>query len=330
MRGICRTGFAALAATVLAANAAVGQGAGTTALEVAQIPAGARAGALGGAYTGVWNDADAVFYNPASVAGLDRAVSLSYQRHVLDISFGSVAGGIRLGRLAVGAGIAFMDGGEVPEIVPDDAFGGQRGRATGQSVSARESTARFAVGAPLMDGRLHVGGAVGVALSELAGVSRSAALLDAGAQASVFRHGTVGLSLRNIGGALGGSGAQDADLPSEARVGATYRFAAPAGFGSLPPDLGLLLAADAIRRIAEEANAFAGGVEIGLMPGAAEAVTAVARVGYRAEDGLGSRNALQIGAGIGYASVFLDYQFQDVEFFGTAHRIGVRWRPTGR
>jgi hypothetical protein len=294
------------------------QGVGATGLEVAQVPAGARAGALAGAYTGLWGDADVVFANPSALAGLGTAASLSYQRHVMDISFGSLAGATRIGPVSVGAGIAFMDGGEVPEIVPDDRFGGQRGRPSGATVSARETTFRLAAGLPLRNERFHVGAAAGFALSELAGVSRSAPFLDLGAQARISARSLAGLALRNLGGALSGAEAIDADLPLEARLGASYLF-------PLPEDLALLLTADVVRRIREESTGLAAGVEFGLLP-VDQGIGGVVRLGQRVEADLPARNALQLGAGVSYAGIWLDYHYQDLEFFGTAHRIGIRWR----
>jgi hypothetical protein len=309
---------AALASLLLAAGPLAGQGAGSVGLEVAQVPVGARAGALAGAYTGAWGDSDVVFYNPAALGGLGRAASLSYQRHVMDITFGSVAGAAQLGAITLGAGFAFMDGGEVPEIVPDPDFGGQRGRATGATLSARESTFRLAAAAPLLGDRVRAGAAVGFAMSELAGLSRSAAFVDVGAQLRLGGRGAVGVALRNAGGSLTGDGAEPTDLPLEARLGAHYLI-------PLPSDLGVTLAADLIQRPGEETTNFAGGFEFGRMP-AEGGIGAVLRVGYRAEDVLPSASALQLGAGVTLANVSLDYQYQDLEFFGTAHRIGIRWR----
>jgi hypothetical protein len=308
----------ALAALLLAAPLAA-QGVGSTGLEVAQMPVGARAGALGGAYTAIVGDADVLFYNPAALAALEGAASLSYQRHVMDISFGSLAGAYRVGPVTLGAGIAFMDAGSIPEIVPDPDFGGQRGRPTGANVSARESVLRLGAGLPLLDARLQVGGTLGFALSDLAGVSRSAPFVELGAQGLVLPRTVIGVSLRNLGGSLSGGGAADADLPLEARFGASY-------LQPLANDLGVLGTADAILRPREEQAGFAGGLEFGLMPTEAEAVGAVLRVGYRVEDGLAAANSIHLGVGVTYARIGLDYQYQDVEFFGTAHRIGLRWR----
>jgi hypothetical protein len=309
---------AILAAVHATAAPLAAQGAGSTPLEVAQAPAGARAGALGGAYTGVWGDTDVIFYNPAALAGIGPAVSLSHQQHVMDVSFGSLAAALQAGRISVGVGIAWMSAGDVDELVPDPDFGGQRGRLTGATAGARESLMRVAAALPLMNDRVLAGAAVGAAVSDLAGLTRSGAFVDLGAQARLAEGAVVGLSLRNLGGSVSGGGAEPADLPLEARLGASY--ALPVGGA-----LGALLTADLIQRVREETTAFAGGLEFGLAPPPG-GLGAVARIGYRVEQDLDAASALQLGGGISYANFSLDYQYQNIELFGTAHRIGLRWR----
>lgn len=295
------------------------QGPGSTGLEVLQMPAGARAVALAGAYTAARTDADAIFYNPASVVGLDRAAALSYQRHVLDISLGSVAGIARVGRVGIGAGFAFLDGGEIPEIVPDERFGGQRGRPTGATVAARESAARIAVGLPVLQERAYVGTAIGFALSELAGVTRAAPLLDLGVQARVRDGWVAGAALRNLGGSMSGGGADPAPLPSEARLGTAYEW-------KVAQELGVNIAGDVLYRLRERSAGFAGGLEAGLIPNLREGPGAVVRVGYIGDRDLDGAGSLQIGAGISLSGVSLDYAYQNLEHFGAAHRIGIRWQ----
>jgi hypothetical protein len=318
IRALGRAGAVAALASVLAAGMAAAQGPGSTGMEILQIPAGGRAGALAGAYAALRGDADAVFYNPGALLGPERAAGLSYQRHVMDIALGSVAGVARLGRVALGAGFAFFDGGEIPEIVPDPDFGGQRGRPTGATVSARESATRIAVAAPLLDERVQAGAALGFALSELAGVSRSAVLFDVGVRTTLPREIQLGAALRNLGGSMRGGGAEPARLPGEARLGLARAW-------SFPRELGVLLSGDVVSRLHERSTGFVAGLEGGLVPPAADTPGAVLRLGYRFEQDLPAASALQLGAGISYRGFALDYHYQELEHFGAAHRIGVRW-----
>jgi hypothetical protein len=295
-----------------------GQGAGSTGFEVMQMPAGGRAAALAGAYSAWGEDADVVFFNPAGLAVQERAASLSYQRHVMDISLGSLAGAVRFGPVTLGAGLAFLDGGEVPEIVPDDRFGGQRGRATGATVSARESAARLAVAAPLLEGRVHLGAAAGLAMSELAGISRSAPILDLGGRMEVAPALHLALAFRNLGGSARGDGANAIALPSEARLGAGWGWRGD-------NELGVNLSSDLAYRIREESAALLLGLEGGLLPSEPDAIGAVARVGYVGDRYLHAWSALQLGAGVSVGRISIDYAYQDLEYFGAAHRFGLRW-----
>jgi hypothetical protein len=313
LAGVVVAGFGTFAGDALA------QGAGATGLEVLQMPAGGRAAALAGAYAAHAADSDVIFFNPAGIALLDGAASLSYQRHVMDINLGSLAGVVRVGPAVVGAGLTFLDGGEVPEIVPDERFGGQRGRATGATVSARESAVRLAAGAPVMDGSIQSGAAVGLAMSELAGISRSAPVFDLGARGEPIPGLAVGASLRNIGGSATGDGADGIALPSDARLGAGYAW-------RHDDQIAVNLAADAAYRFRERTAVLVAGLEGGLLPAAPDEISAVLRLGFIGDRNLPVASALQIGAGVSVGTIAIDYALQNLEHFGTAHRFGVRWR----
>lgn len=307
---------ASMLSLLCAGSAAAQQGAGVSGAVVLQLPAGGRAAALSGAYTAAHGDPDALFYNPAGLRTIDAAASLSYQQHVADIGAASVSGAMRVGRVNIGVGVAFLDGGDIAVVEPDPTYGGQTGIETGASVGASEVAAR--VGAALPIGAdLTVGATAGLVSVSLAEASRTAATFDVGAQYALS-FVTLGAAVRNIGGALSGAGLADAPLPTEARLGAMIDWQRADGWGAS-------LSADIVSALEEKTTGVLLGVEAGLVPGAASNVSAVARVGFdgmQAEDGLG---ALRIGAGIGFAGVGLDYAYQDFDAFGGVHRIGLRW-----
>jgi hypothetical protein len=317
MRSMMRVGGAVFATLALALPVRAQDGAGSAGAAVLQMIAGGRAAGLSGAYTAATGDADVLFYNPAGIAGLPAAASFSYQKHVEDIGLASAAGAFQVGRFVVGISALFLDYGEIDEIVPDPAFGGQTGMETGNSLSASEMAARVGAAMPLMDGRLSVGAAAGIVATDLAGVSRRAPMLDLGAQ-YVLSFGTIGASLRNLGGSLSGEDLADASLPSELRVGGAFQLATASG-------LGALAAADLVAGLAEGTTGFVGGLEAGLFPTAAGGLGAVGRVGFNGaagDDGLG---ALQFGGGLTLAGFGVDYAYQNYDFFGTLHRVGIRW-----
>lgn len=309
--------LAALAADLAPSPAHAQQGAGSAGGVVLQMPAGSRAASLSGAYTAVTGDADVLFYNPAGLSSFQAGAGVSFEPLVEGISFGSAAGAFRLGKLALGAGISYLDGGSVDVTTPDPLFGGQRGTTTGQTASASMSAARFAAALPLMDGRLRVGAAAGFVSQSIAGASSGAPLFDLGAQFGLMPSLTAGASLRNVGGSLSGD-STSAPLPAEARVGLAYTRATHTG-------LGLAVSADFVAGLKEHTSGIVGGVEAGLMPAGSRRFGAVARVGFSGDQGSNGLAPLQVGGGLSLGAFALDYTFQDLNYFGAVHRIGLRW-----
>lgn len=303
----------AVVATAIPATIAAQDGPGTAAQQALQLPAGARAAALGGAYAGA-ADADVLFYNPAGSGALATAASLSFQRHVQDVTFGTLALARGMGRVVVGLGIAYLDAGSIDVVEPDPTYGGERGRATGTSATANETASRLTVATAVGD-RLRVGAAAGLATTSVAGVSRSAPFGDLGAQL-VLPRVTVGASLRNLGGRLQGDGAS-ADLPREARLGTEVELPA---FGRL----GGRLMADWVQDLVGGSGWLAGGLEAGTPTSASRPVGIVGRAGYSAA-GDDLQGALTLGGGVQVRGLSVDYTWQRMQAFGSVHRVGVRW-----
>ncbi len=329
MRPAASAVLAVLAAAVWLVGAAApasGQGPGSAGAQLLTLTAGGRAGALAGAYTAMTGDVDGVFYNPAGAAWLDRGVGLGYEEYVEGVVFGSLAGGLSVGRIGVSAGLVYLDAGEIEEVVPDHALDGERGRRTGATVGAVEAAVRVAVAAALSE-RASAGVALGVVTSDLAGVQRRGLFLDAGAQyrivgLAVGRLGsgdlTFGGVLRNVGPAMTAGEAGYAPLPLEGRLGMAYRHRLEAG-------LGALVSTDLVVGVEEETVGVAVGAEAGFLP-AGDGLTAVLRAGTTlgGEEHLGR---LRVGGGIGIRGVFFDYTLQRYEYFGAIHRVGLRWTP---
>jgi hypothetical protein len=307
----------AIVAALAAPAAVFAQGSGTTGATVLQMLAGGRASAMSGAYTAATLDADVLFYNPAGAASLAAAASVSYQRHVEDIGLATGAGAYRFGNIVLGASAIFLDYGEIREFIPDPDFGGQTGIPTGNMVGASEVAARLTGALPLADGRLNIGASLGYVSTDLAGTGRGTPFLDVGGQ-YLLSGLTLGAAVRNIGGALSGSGVADADLPMEARLGAMYQFARETGFGGA-------VSADLVSGINGGTTGLIAGFEAGLLPRAASRVGAVARVGYDTGVGEAGQGALALGGGVSLGPLAVDYAWQNFDLFGSLHRIGVRW-----
>ncbi len=299
-----------------------GQGPGSAGGQTLTLTPGARAAALGGAYTGVGGDSDGVFYNPAAAGWVAAGAAFGYENHVEGISMGSVSGGVDVGAggLRVGAGLVYLSAGEIEEVVPDPRYGGERGRPTGATFGATEAAGRLAVAVPFLDDRARVGVGVGAVSSELAGFRRTAVFADLGAQYR-SRGLLVGAALRNLGSSAANASSEGVPLPLEAALGASYRH-------RFTPAHGALLTADVLVGLEEETVGLAVGAEAGLLPiagdGAARAVSAVVRAGAILGRGheLGSA---RVGGGVGIGRLSLDYTAQSLEYFGLVHRFGLRW-----
>jgi hypothetical protein len=306
------------------APAAAQSGSGTTTAAVLQLPAGSRAGALGGAYTAA-GDGDVLFYNPAGAAWLNAAAGVAYQRHIADIGFSTIAAAASIGRASIGLTFGVLDYGTIDELVPDPAFDDQRGIETGERLGANDAVGRVTIAAPLFGRRLAVGASIGLLWITLAESARTATVYDVGLQYRARDGLTVGAALRNAGDPLEGANLVPADLPTEVRAGLAW--AVPAEWW---PRARFAVHADVIEPLNDGATALATGVEVrtppGTGPGAglAHGVEAAVRIGYNGTAGAGGLGRLHLGAGLTLHGLAVDYMIQSLGDLGTAHRVGVR------
>ena len=221
-----------LLTTVLVAGAARAQAPGTTGGVLLEIPATARSMALGGATAALIGEAGSVFGNPAGLAPIGRtALSVSFQRYLVDTWLASAAVAVRVSRFHLGLGLRILDFGGDSVIVPDPAFGGDRGIATGATIGAYHA---LGVGT-LTYRRGFVSAGVSVkALRERLGIGgeptsdASAVGADVGVAAAFFDIAALGVVVQNIGGAVHSDSAR-APLPHTTRVGFTFNIFDPQG-----------------------------------------------------------------------------------------------------
>jgi hypothetical protein len=302
----------ALIAILFAAPLQAQDKAGAAGAQVLQFLPGSRAAALSGAYTAISGDADALFYNPAGIGSLRRAGTLSYEAYVSDVAYGSLGVATRIAALTVGASVAFLNAGDIREVIPDPNYGGNTGIETGETVSASESALRLVAGLPLLDGRLRAGAALGFVATALAEQRQQAPIADLGAQYDLGAV-TLGMMLRNLGTGLSGD-AED-ELPTELRIGAaTQLIGGRSGVANISAEL--------VHRASEGSTTFAAGFEAGLRPTDARPFALLARVGIDAE--AEQLSNLRAGASIGFREFAFDYTYQQLDFFGAVHRFGLR------
>ncbi|NOZ61651.1 MAG: UPF0164 family protein [Calditrichaeota bacterium] len=107
---------------------------GTTAAQFLKIDAGARATAMGGAFSSIASDASALYWNPAGIALLDEPeVTFTYTNWIMDINHGFTGAVIPLGRGgSIGFSAVFQSMGEIEQTTIEQP------RGTGLFFSAQD------------------------------------------------------------------------------------------------------------------------------------------------------------------------------------------------
>lgn len=325
MRGSARAArpilcLAALLAGPLAGDQSDAE-AGADVLELAPAP---RAAALAGAYAaGAPEDPFAAFYNPAGIAGRAApgvagsagwTVAAAYRRHVGDAHAGSAAA--RFGGLGGAAAVAirYVDYGDVPELVPDPAFGGERGMETGASVGASEVALSAAYGVEL--GPAVLAGAFDLVRTDIADLQDVAVSGSAGARVTAWDgRVALGLAAQHLG-ARAGPG-RDAPLPRTYRAGAALVLG-PASGVSLRLGADVAGPWDRLKPAAGAEVHVAGGDDVALL----------ARAGWDGSTAEGDAlDDVAFGGGLVVGSLVIDYAYRAVGVLGDAHQFGVRFRP---
>jgi hypothetical protein len=294
---------------------------GADVLELAPAP---RAAAMAGAYAaGAPDDPFAGFFNPAGIAGRaapgDSAsavwtVAAAYRRHVGDAKAGTAAA--RFAGLGGAASVAirYVDYGDVAELVPDPAFGGERGMETGATVGATELALSAAYGVEL--GVVVLGAGFDLVRADLADLQDVAVSGSAGARVTAWAGRVAfGAAAQNLGGAAGPG--RDAPLPRSYRAGAALLLGPPSGAR-------MRLAGDVVGpwdRLRPVA-----GVEVHVV--GSDGVALQVRAGWDGSTRDGDAlDDLAFGGGLVLGSLAIDYAYRAVGVLGDAHQFGVRFQP---
>lgn len=144
---------------------------GTTAAEFLSIPIGARATAMGNAFSASVDDASAIYWNPSGLAAMDkRAFSAEYATWLAEINFNYAAIVLPTGAGTFGFGITSLRSPEMEVTTVEEQDGtGERFTASSYAFSlsyGRNLTDRFALGltAKVINERIWNSSATGVAL----------------------------------------------------------------------------------------------------------------------------------------------------------------------
>jgi len=311
--------------------AAINSKAGTHAYAFLKIPAGAKAPAMGGAYTGIAGDAYAVYYNPAGIAVLPGSeVTASYNNYLSDIQGGYLSyifDWTRKGKL--GVTVNYLNYGDTPKL---DGNGNELGEfgagALALSLTFAKKWERGEEDYSPMEDETYpenalsgfaVGASAKFIYESIDDYSSDAVAIDLGLQYGLKdRRTSVGVSASNLGFQLKGlsSGHKD-PLPAIVRAGIGHSLKA----------MPLTIAVDAIKP-------FDNDFRLGAGVNFTQFEQLELRVGYNTigEDyktGSDSDDwgGISFGAGLKIDKFVLDYAYIPFADLGNSHRLAIssRW-----
>jgi hypothetical protein len=293
---------------------------GTTGGVLLEIPATARSMAMGGASAALLGDAGSVFGNPAGLAPIKgTALSVSYERYLVDSWLASAALAVRINKFDLGFGIHILDFGSDTAYVPDPAFGGDRGLPTGTTIGAYDA---LGVGTLTYRRGLLSAGVSFKALREHIGMGGSpsdnatAFGADVGIAAAFFDIAALGVVVQNVGSPVHGGTSARAPLPHATRVGFTINFVDPQGTARL-------LTTTEWVGPSSGGNYWIFGFEGGVVSGG---VGLLGRLGILTGRGGGALRSPVFGGGLILHSLRLDYAYQGVDVLGNGlHKMTVGW-----
>lgn len=276
------------------------QGPGTTAANFLKIGPGAKAIALGEAFTAIADDSSCLYWNPAGLVKMDKPqLSVTYNSWLVDSSQGYVGFAYPLSQKeCVGLAINYADAGKITRTGPE-------GDELGE-FSAQDTHISFGYGRYLTPG-ISFGLTAGYITDKIDGSEASCftgslGLLYEETRNLIFGDKfSFGLALLHIGGTLQGD-----YLPRTIKLGVATQvksltFSLDAGF---PCD---------------NTSYIGMGVDWQISKGIS------LRVGYRGNNDVGE--GLTAGVGLSFRNVSLDYAFVPYENLGESHRfsLGLNW-----
>lgn len=273
-----------------------------------KIGTGARPAALGGAYTAIAGDVDAMYYNPGGLAHLSkRELGATHAQWLLGTRFDFIGFAQPTAHGIFGLGVTRL------------ASGGQEGRdanrrATG-GFAAADTAYTLSYSRRLPDMRSSSAGANFKLLrSEIGGYSAQTVAVDLGVQRRFSdKPLSLGAAVLNIGRGMKFMEQRD-QLPLTLSLGAAYRIAGP-----------LNAALDIRREIHDQRTDIGIGTEYALLPSFA------LRMGYASQytgrsggsSALGALGGLGAGLGISRKGYRADYTFTPFGDLGNVQRLSL-------
>ncbi len=286
-------------------NTDINSKAGTTAFPFLKINVGARAVAMGGAFTGLADDESSLYYNPAGIYSYDKnRYILGYHNYFVDIQTG-FAGFIRQmnEKYFLGGYISYLNYGDFVEA-------NQQGEVTGEfSGSDMVVAATFTVRPKYS---YSAGATVKIIYESIQEFSSTGLAVDLGFKYIGDREKhSLGVAIQNLGTQLSALGEEKFDLPLTFRAGGAFR----------PRGLPLTLALDLVKPKDNDLYVAFGSEYFSFKP-------LYLRMGwnsfgsnYRAQDSDDKWAGLTFGVGFDYKELQFSYSLAPGAELGDSHRI---------
>ena len=327
-----------LVATLLTAAPSVAQS-GTAAAEFLNVPVGARATAMGGAFGATASDGTALYWNPAGLGQLpDATATFEYAQWYVgsDFNFASIASPTPFGTFAVG--ITALTYPEM-DVIDEDVNNQQ---PTGETFTAGSYAVSLAYARQLTD-RFTMGGTAKVVREQIANSSATGVAFDVGTLfVTPFQGVRLGASISNFGSKMRIDGS-DLNIPFDPLPGQNgNNNAVPGRIQTDAFDLPLTMRVGLATELYQQA-----GTRLTVAVDALSPSTAGQHVNLGAEIGLlgdllqvrggvqelfmeESTRSFTAGAGIRYTfgslNLSADYAYEASEYFDGVNRLAVGLR----
>lgn len=283
---------------------------GTAAAEFLQLGVGGRAMSMGGAYSAVTDDADALYWNPAGLTSIEKRAATFMHAAYLESSFYDYAAYAQnLGSYgAVGAGFQYLNAGAITQT--DSSFN-EQGKFTPYDLAVSAGYARKLYGM----GSLLDGGALGVSVKYIRSsilTTAQTAAVDFGIMSPEYfdRKLRIAATVLNLGGTLKYQQTSES-LPLTFKAGGAYRITSR------------WLASADIAAPRDNNPYFAAGTEYQLPLTGTWNVAG--RMGYNSQtlNDVTGMTGLCVGAGFGTRGLSFDYAFVPYGGLGITNRFSI-------
>jgi outer membrane protein OmpA-like peptidoglycan-associated protein len=276
---------------------------GTSVLPVLRIGQGPRAAALGEAFTGLADDAGAVYWNPAGLGHIDQYhIALSHHQWFAGITDEVLHATLPFGPGAFGAGIIYSGDPGIEHWSEEN--------QPGDTFSTWNAGLAVAYGLPLSE-QYAVGLTIKGLHEDLYDATGTGGAIDVGVLGEPVPDLKVGVSARHLGFISYNS---PEELPAEVAAGASFQR------------YGITVLLDVVVPFDSDIN-----VRVGLEYAPVPEIAL--RVGYRTGPtslaGLGALAGLTGGIGLTHGNYGVDYSITPYGELGIVHRVGLRasFRP---